>query len=234
MSQDSDMRARLIKRFYARFVPKAYDENSGAMPDLVKNDQHPEALIISCVDSRVSPGVIFKMDPGEALIHRHIAGLVPAYDPNWEKDGESPSVAATIEFAVRNKKVKTLIIKGHTHCGGIKAYIDGNASPLINGWMHHARAAFSKVDKSANEQETLRAAEQEVIKYSYHNLMAYPAVREAMMNNELTVEAWIHDIEKGTLLRFDPKNENFVEISPDGKDFLCTHDDHDVQSCSHN
>lgn len=219
MPEKRKLRDRLIRRFYTKFNPEAYDEDTGQMPDLVANDQHPEFLFISCIDSRVAPGMIFKMKPGESFNHRHIAGLVPPWNPDWEKPGaDVPAVAASIEFAVRDKKVSNVIIKGHTLCGGVKAYVEGSASPLVKAWMEHAKPVLGKLDRTLQADELLRQAEQETIKYSFRNLLTYPAVREAMANGTLNVEAWIHDIENGTLLRFDPTQDVFIEMQEDGSD----------------
>src|SRR5690606_20080304 len=129
----------------------------------------------------------------ESLNHRYIAGLVPPYDPAWEKPGaQVPAVAASIDFAVRDKKVSNLIIKGHTMCGGIKAYVEGSASPLVKAWMEHARPMLKKLDRTQQAEALLRQAERECIKYSFHNLMTYPAVREALAAGRLNIEAWIH------------------------------------------
>ena len=44
---------------------------------LAREGQSPKYIIISCVDSRVDPNSIFKSEPGEFLVHRNIANIVP-------------------------------------------------------------------------------------------------------------------------------------------------------------
>ena len=234
MPQKKKIRDRLIKRFYTKFNPEAYDEAGGNMPDLVANDQHPEVLFISCIDSRVAPGMIFKMNPGEALNHRHIAGLVPPYDPAWEKPGaDAPGIAASIDFAVQDKKVGNISIKGHTMCGGIKAYSEGSASPLVKAWMSNAGPALNKIDRTQEAEELLRQAERECIKYSFRNLMTYPSIKQAMTEGRLAIEAWIHDIENGLLLRFDPQKDDFIILQEDGSDITGHIKDTPAHKCSH-
>ena len=41
----------------------------------------PSIMVIGCVDSRVSPEVIFDAAPGELLVARNVANLVPRYEP---------------------------------------------------------------------------------------------------------------------------------------------------------
>ncbi len=233
MADKKTLRDTIIKRYYTSFAPKAYDAEKGEMPDLVANDQNPAILFISCIDSRVAPSMIFKMRPGEFFNHRHIAGLVPEWDPAWANGAEAPSIAATVDFAVNGKNVDTIIIKGHTLCGGVKAYVEGSASPLVKKWMDNVKPAIDKLDRTQQTEQLLREAERECVKYSYKNLIEYPAVKAAMAAGTLTVEGWIHDIENGQLFRFDPQTDDFVRIEPDGSDGARIVQNAPKHNCSH-
>lgn len=204
----------LLARYHGTFKPAAYHEETGGMRDLVTNDQHPEMLIVSCIDSRAAPGVIFKMHPGEALDHSHIAGIVPRYNPLWgHGDVEVPSVAASIDFAVDVKGVPCVVIMGHTHCGGIKACVEGTSSPLIQAWMKHAVPALEKLDLTQDKESILRQAERACVRHSYRNLLTYPAIRDAVNHRGLKIEAWLNDLEHGHLYRYDPDGDAFVELA---------------------
>ena len=48
--------------------------------------QSPSIMVIGCVDSRVSPEVIFDAAPGELLVARNVANLVPRYESPSEED----------------------------------------------------------------------------------------------------------------------------------------------------
>lgn len=211
MTKKETIRNRLTRRFYTKFKPTA--DRKGTMRSLAANGQRPEILIISCIDSRVSASMIFKAEPGEMLNHRHIAGLVPPYDPAWEKTGAVlPAIAASIEFAIRDLKVGTVIVKGHTYCGGIRAYIEGTAGSAVRSWMENAGPIMDRLDRSQDSEALLRQAERECVKCSFHNLLTYPAVRSARKENALVVEAWIHNIEDSVLLRLDPAQGEFIEM----------------------
>ena len=41
--------------------------------------QHPDALFITCSDSRISPNLITQTDPGELFIIRNAGNIVPPY-----------------------------------------------------------------------------------------------------------------------------------------------------------
>ncbi len=86
----------------------------------------PKSMVICCCNSRVSPEVIFDAHPGELFVVRNVANLVPPYSPS----GFTHGVSAALEFAVEGLKVKYIIVMGHTHCGGIRAYSEHRDRPI--------------------------------------------------------------------------------------------------------
>jgi carbonic anhydrase len=55
--------------------------------------QHPDALFITCSDSRINPNLITQTDPGELFIIRNAGNIVPSHGAANGGEG------ATIEFA---------------------------------------------------------------------------------------------------------------------------------------
>ena len=103
--------------------------------ELAQSGQSPEIMVIGCCDSRVSPEVIFDARPGELFVVRNVANIVPPYAP----DGQAHGVSAALEFGVAALKVKHIVVLGHAHCGGVKAFAE-KAAPLspgdfIGNWM---------------------------------------------------------------------------------------------------
>ena len=84
----------------------------------MREEQRPQALVITCADSRVHPDVLTQSAPGEIFVTRNIGNMVPAY-------GEMMGgVSAVLEYAVSALKVKHLVVCGHTDCGAMKALLD--------------------------------------------------------------------------------------------------------------
>lgn len=71
------------------------------------NKQDPNAVILSCADSRVTPELIFSQKLGELFVVRS-AGQVT-----------DDVVVDTIEFAVRTYDPSVLVVMGHTDCGAV-------------------------------------------------------------------------------------------------------------------
>ncbi|MEO1281194.1 MAG: carbonic anhydrase [Pseudomonadota bacterium] len=62
--------------------------------------RHPDVMVTSCCDSRVSPEMIFSAMPRELFIVRNVANLIPPY----ETEGKHHGVSAALEFASLNLK----------------------------------------------------------------------------------------------------------------------------------
>ena len=75
-------------------------------------NQHPIAVVLGCIDSRVPVETIFDMSFGDIFCIR-IAGNVVNDD-----------VLASVEYACHVVGVKLLVVLGHTHCGAIMAACD--------------------------------------------------------------------------------------------------------------
>ena len=71
--------------------------------------QHPIAVILSCIDSRVPVEIIFNLTLGDVFVIR-IAGNIANID-----------ILASIEFACDIAGAKLIVVLGHQRCGAIQA-----------------------------------------------------------------------------------------------------------------
>ena len=179
MSSFPEKLADRFRRFHHRhFLPKAEEYE-----ELATYGQTPEAMVISCSDSRVDPETIFSAMPGELFVVRNVANLVPPY----ETGGKFHGVSSAIEFAVLNLRIKHLIVMGHSGCGGVKAALDQSAAiqteaQFISRWMSMLDDARLKVlasHQTAPHSEKLQALEKEGVKTAIRNLRTFPFITEA-------------------------------------------------------
>jgi carbonic anhydrase len=80
--------------------------------ELIK-EQHPEAEILSCADSRVPPEIIFDQGLGDLFVVR-VAG-------NVATDTELGS----LEYGAMHLHIPLLVVLGHEGCGAVTAAVDG-------------------------------------------------------------------------------------------------------------
>src|SRR5678810_394110 len=110
---------------YRAFLAGHYAGERSRYEMLAETGQRPEIMVIGCVDSRVSPEVIFDAAPGELLVVRNVANIVPRYEaPTTPANDISHQhgTSAALEFAVKALKVGHIVVLGHAFCGGIKAF----------------------------------------------------------------------------------------------------------------
>lgn len=190
--------------FPVRLIDGYRDFVTGRMPierdrfqELARRGQSPSIMVIGCCDSRVSPEVIFDAHPGEMFVVRNIANLIPAYDAT---QGLCHGVFAALEFAVQVLKVGHIIVLGHAHCGGIRAYAEhGPAlSPAdsIHQWMSMIAPA-AELAGPAEEPDYLTRLERASIAVSLANLMTFPYVAAAVQRGDLALHGTWFDVATG-------------------------------------
>lgn len=96
-------------------------------------DQNPDYLYVGCSDSRVSAEEMMGLGPGEVFVHRNVANLVTSIDLN---------VMSVINYAIRQLRVKHVIVCGHYGCGGVKAAMVPKDMGILNPWLRNIRDIY--------------------------------------------------------------------------------------------
>jgi carbonic anhydrase len=194
--------ARLTEGYRAFLAGRFADERN-RYEQLAKAGQRPEIMVVGCVDSRVSPEVIFDAAPGELLVVRNVANIVPPYET--DRDSQHGTSAA-LEFGVQALRVKHIVVLGHAYCGGIRAFAD-EAEPLSPGdfigrWMSQiAPAAESLGPRPKNDgDDWLRRLEFASVELSLRNLMTFPCVRILVERGKLALHGAFFGVASGRLL----------------------------------
>lgn len=174
--------------------------------------QYPEALFITCSDSRVNPNLITQTQPGDLFVVRNAGNIVPPHGAT--AGGES----AAIEYAVRALQARDIIVCGHTQCGAIQALLDPprvKGLPLVANWLSHAEATRRIVARNYPHMTgaaLLNVAVQENVLVQLEHLRTQPAVAEALAEKRLRLHGWVYKIETGEVRVFDPESQQFVPL----------------------
>lgn len=181
-----------------RFQQEVFPANEALFEKLAKG-QSPEALFITCSDSRIETGMLTQSEPGDLFVVRNAGNIVP---PHTTMTG---STTAAIEFACVALNVPHIVICGHTECGAMKGAmnLDGLGSlPHVKEWLSYARAAVEitrEIGKDLNDHDrNLLLLEQNVILQLAH-LRTHPAVAVRIARGDLRLHGWVYDIRDGLL-----------------------------------
>ena len=196
---------------YRAFKQGRFAAERARYQDLAGQGQSPSIMVIGCVDSRVSPEVIFDAGPGELFVMRNIANLVPVYQPDENAHG----VSAALEYAVNVLRVKHIVVLGHAQCGGIRAFVD-KIEPLSPGdfigkWMAMFIKPGEVVEQRNHEtmQKFVERIEKAAVFRSIENLMTFPFVRNAVESGQMQLHGAYFGVAEGTLYVLDRETKEF-------------------------
>lgn len=177
--------------------------------------QAPDALFITCSDSRIAPNLITQTQPGELFIVRNAGNLIPPW-------GSDSGVAATIEYALECLDVADVIVCGHTQCGAMAALVHPekvDELPAVKRWLKFAegtRRVLQKHYAGATDEELLDLCAEENVMCQIENLRTHPAVMARLAQGKLTLHAWVYDIESGAVHAFSDEKGQFVPVAEAG------------------
>lgn len=180
------MQEQELRKRNEAFIRKIKEQDPFYFDEL-KKGQTPEFFMLSCSDSRVSPSVITEMPLGNIFIHRNIANQVVT---------EDESFSASLYYALKHLKVKKIIIKGHTDCGGIKAAWSETADEELEGWISKVRESLP--DKNGLDTSLDELAKMNVLKQVDH-LKNHPIYKA--YGDGVEVRGCLFHVESGELER---------------------------------
>lgn len=202
---------RLIEG-YQTFMSGRYPAEKSRYRQLAETGQEPHTMVIACCDSRSAPETVFDCGPGEMFVVRNVANLVPPYEP----DDNLHATSAALEFAVQSLKIRQIVVMGHGRCGGIKAALDPDATPLSPGdfighWVRLLKPAAQQIQDSQllTSGERQVALERISIRNSIANLRTFPCVKILEERGKLQIHGAWFDISTGELWVMDPNSGDF-------------------------
>lgn len=94
--------------------------------------QNPMAVIVSCIDSRTSPEIIFDAGIGDLLTIRIAGNII------------NPEIIGSIEMSVKKIGAKLIVVVGHSNCGAVGAAV----AELKEGNIGHVT---SRIDRAISQ-----------------------------------------------------------------------------------
>jgi len=209
-----------------RFQTEVYPEKADLFEKL-STGQAPEALFITCSDSRIETAMITQTNPGELFVCRNAGNIVP---PHTNHTG---GMTASIEFAVSVLKVPHIVVCGHTECGAMKGALNPeglDSLPHVKEWLGYSKAAVQIVDQigaDMNDEERMKELLEQNVILQIQHLKTHPSVAVALAAGDLKLHGWVYDIKTGEIVAFDEAERDFVPVSKRYADEIAKIIEHD-------
>lgn len=175
--------------------------------------QAPGIILISCSDSRVMGDKILNPEPGNIFTHQNIGALVQP------KEGPDPSLDAFLNYPLLHLEgVHTIVILGHTGCGGIKALTQSILSDEarehdnISGWV--VPLSDQKIASAVKHAREQGMAEADIIA-TMEQIMPLQSVQR-LLERKLVHDG--HEISVGDILK-----EKNIQVIPALYDLTSNH-----------
>jgi len=120
-----------------------------SLPDQVAatgKDQFPYATVLSCIDSRAAPELIFDQGIGDIFSPR-VAG-------NFVND----DILGSMEFGSKVVGSRLIVVLGHTSCGAIKGACDNVQLGYVSALVKALQPAVYAVPEDGGERTSKNAA----------------------------------------------------------------------------
>jgi carbonic anhydrase len=154
--------------------------------------QYPFAAVVTCVDSRTQPEIIFDQGIGDMFVAR-VAG-------NFVND----DILGSLEFATKVSGARIILVMGHTECGAIKGACDDVELGLLTATLANlnpAVTAASKGDyapKDSTNAKFVQAVADMNVKLTMQKLRDRSLVLRAMIDKgEIALVGAMYDITTG-------------------------------------
>jgi carbonic anhydrase len=172
---DAPQALEKLKAGNVRWQSKMEERNwSEEREETARCGQHPFAVVLSCMDSRVPPELIFDRGLGEIFVIR-VAG------PVLDRDE-----LASLEYALVKKHVKLVLVLGHTDCGAVRGAVDRASGRYLPALFRKIEPAITFVSDKYNGGVRITSKEQKDLdrvsfvnaRFVHSEILTKPALRE--------------------------------------------------------
>jgi len=173
-----------------RLTPRDYKAQAAA----TAAGQYPKAAVLSCLDSRVPPEIVFDQGIGDLFVGR-VAG-----------NFENADLLGSLEFATAVAGVPLIVVLGHTSCGAIKGAVAGvelgNLTAMLDNFdevLETVRAIQENAD--AVGDEVIRAAIEENVRKTMGDILGSSDVISGLVDSgDLGIVGGVYDLATGQIV----------------------------------
>jgi len=153
--------------------------------------QFPFAAVVSCLDSRIPPAIVFDQGIGDIFVAR-VAG-------NFVND----DILGSLEFATKLAGAKLIVVMGHTDCGAVKGACDGAQLGLLTSTLANINPAVEAVKgdytpRNSKNTKFVQAVTEMNVQLTMQKLRERSVVlREMLDKGEIAMIGAMYDVNTG-------------------------------------
>ena len=188
----------LLKAGNERFVDgEMMNRNYMEQVEATADGQHPFAVVLSCIDSRVPPELVFDQGVGDIFTARVAGNFV------------NTDILGSMEFATAVAGSKLIVVLGHTECGAVKGACDhvemGNLTHLLSNIGPALYATETDGERSSSNREFVHAVTEKNVHNNVQNVLERSSIIQAQVQNgEVMVIGALHNVATGEVTFYDP------------------------------
>ena len=188
----------MLKQGNERFVSgNPVERDLMAQVKQTSKGQFPFAAVVSCLDSRIPPAIVFDRGIGDLFVAR-VAG-------NFAND----DILGSLEFATKLAGAKLIVVMGHTECGAVKGACDAAQLGLLTTTLASINPAVKAVQgdytpRSSQNAKFVQAVAEMNVRLTMQKLRDRSVVlREMIDKGEIGLVGAMYDVNNGKVMFYD-------------------------------
>jgi carbonic anhydrase len=189
---------QMLKQGNKRFVSgKSIERDFLAQVKQTSTGQFPFAAVVSCLDSRIPPAIVFDRGIGDLFVGR-VAG-------NFVND----DMLGSLEFATKLAGAKLIVVMGHTECGAVKGACDAAQLGLLTATLANINPAVRAVQgnytpRSSKNAKFVQAVAEMNVQLTMQKLRDRSVVlREMIDKGEIGLVGAMYDVSTGKVVFYE-------------------------------
>ena len=154
--------------------------------------QYPLATVVSCIDSRAGPEIVFDQGIGDVFSARVAGNFV------------NEDILGSLEFASKAAGSKVIVVLGHSSCGAIKGACDDVVLGNLTGMLTKIKPAVSDVslsgDRSSKNDAFVQMVAEANVAPTVNDIKVKSPVLKAMADaGEIKIVGAMLDVKTGVV-----------------------------------
>jgi len=154
--------------------------------------QYPLATVVSCIDSRAGPEIVFDQGIGDVFSARIAGNFV------------NEDMLGSLEFASKAAGSKVVVVLGHSSCGAIKGACDDVVLGNLTGMLAKLKPAVADVslsgDRTSKNDAFVQMVAEANVKRTVNDIRVKSPVLKAMADaGEIKIVGAMLDVKTGVV-----------------------------------